>query len=77
MNYLLHVKGTICFVLFWLILPRIGNNFNYWRIVIKCYSPLNAFMTETATSLLNTVNDLINAHSRINAPYLINAPLEV
>ena len=24
-----------------------------------------------------TVNDLINAHSQINAPYLIDAPLEV
>ena len=26
---------------------------------------------------LTTVNDLINAHSQINAPYLIDAPLEV
>ena len=29
------------------------------------------------TRLLDTVNDLINAHSQINAPYLIDAPLEV
>ena len=27
--------------------------------------------------LPSTVNDLINAHSQINAPYLIDAPLEV
>ena len=27
--------------------------------------------------LYSTVNDLINAHSQINAPYLIDTPLEV
>ena len=34
---------------------------------------------EVASSKFNTstVNDLINAHSQTNAPYLIDAPLEV
>ena len=45
--------------------------------VIRIFNAQPVKLPHFNSLLTRTVNDLINAHSQINAPYLIDAPLEV